>query len=202
MNAYIVRPPLAKTHLLHSLNYTPLRSITPELSNSHRKLNKSIHHNKTARNISTTKYTKINAKSKSKTITTSISHSNQSNQVKLNNAKKNIILFKHDPKRIQSKMEPNPNPNTIKWIQQHSTHQKSTLQHVKQTITFLNFLSSRTFTKNLREFPLQRMHWFLRSYNNLIATVHFSINGPHKKSLKSLYLSTHRRFPFWVFTRS
>lgn len=116
--------------------------------------------------------------------------------------KKKHYFIQTRSKTDPDQKKPNPNPNTIKWIQQHSTHQKSTLQHVKQTITFLNFLSSRTFTKNLREFPLQRLHWFLRSYNNLIATAHFSINGPHKKSSKSLYLSTHRRFPFWVFTRS
>lgn len=43
---------------------------------------------------------------------------------------------KHDPKQIQSKRnQPNPNPNTIKWIRQHSTLQKTTTQqHVNKQL--------------------------------------------------------------------
>lgn len=68
----------------------------------------------------------------------------------------------------------------------------------ERTITFLNFLPSRTFTENLREFPLQRLQWTSRSFNDLIATVHFSINGTRKIATNlSLSISTHRRFTFW-----
>ena len=43
--------------------------------------------------------------------------------------------------------------------------------------TFLNFFTSGAFSKNLREFPLQRLRWVHRSCDDLITTVHCAL--PH-----------------------
>jgi len=116
----------------------------------------------------------------------------------------NIVPNKHDPQQIES----NPNPTTkigsnpTNSTKKHVFFQPNTTLY--KQITFLNLFTSRTFTKDLREFPLQRNRWTRRSCcNNIITTVHFSTKSTvTKDSSESINSVTASKIGFWVFTRS